>query len=98
MQAYKINVASSFVLVLLSVIALVTVITGLVWPPPVPEPDEGTQAHPFQLSIAGLLPMSVIAVATANWRQPRRSLVPLVIAFILTLLAFAGLYHLEHLL
>ena len=97
MRAHQVNRLSSVVLVLLSATALLTVVTGLIWPPPMPEPDEGTQAHLFQLSVAGLLPMTVLVVATADWRQPRRSLLPLVVAFVAAALAFAGLYNLEHL-
>ena len=97
MRAQRINRLSSVLLILLSVTALVTVVTGLIWPPPLLEPDEGTQAHVFQLSIAALLPMTVIVVGTADWHQPWRSLLPLVIAFIAAVLAFAGLYYLEHL-
>ena len=96
MRAHHVNRMSSVVLVVLSVTALVTVLTGLIWPPSTPEADEGTQAHVFQLSIAGLLPIAVLVVGTADWRQPRRSLVPLVTAFVMAVLAFAGLYYLEH--
>jgi hypothetical protein len=97
MREHQINRVSSVLLILLSATALVSVGTGLIWPPLLPEADEGTQAHVFQLSIAGLLPMTVIVVGTADWSQPRRSLLPLVIAFIEAGLAFAGLYYLEHL-
>jgi energy-coupling factor transporter transmembrane protein EcfT len=96
MHTRHINRASGVVLVLLSLVALVTVATGLVWPPQTPEPDEGTQAHIFQLSIVGLLPMIVIFVGTADWRQTWRSAQPIALAFLATLLAFAGLYYLEH--
>ena len=45
MRTQHINSLSSVMLVLLSLTALATVVTGLIWPPPMPEPDEGTQAH-----------------------------------------------------
>ena len=96
MRTQQINRVSRVVLILLSLTALVTVVTGLIWPPPLPEPDEGTQAHIFQLSVAALLPMTVIVLGTADWRQPWRSVRPLVIAVGATVLAFAGLYYLEH--
>jgi cytochrome bd-type quinol oxidase subunit 2 len=96
MRTYQINRASSVVLVLLSLTALVTVVTGLIWPPPMPESDEGTQAHIFQLSIAALLPVAIVVVATADWRQPWRGVRPLVISVVVTVLAFGGLYYLEH--
>lgn len=92
----QINRVSSVGLVLLSLTALVTVVSGLISPPPVPQPDEGTQAHIFQLAIVGLLPMTVIVVGTADWRQPWRSARPIALAVVATALAFAGLYYLEH--
>jgi len=97
MRTRQINQMSSIVLVLLSVIALITVVTGVISPPPVPEPDEGTQAHIFQVSIAALVPMTIVVLGTANWRQPWRSLLPLIISAAVTMLAFIGLYYLEHL-
>ena len=96
MRTQQIHRVSRVVLILLSLTALGTVVTGLIWPPPTPEPDEGTQAHIFQLSIAALLPMTVVVLGTADWRQPWRSVRPLVIAVGATVLAFAGLYYLEH--
>jgi hypothetical protein len=97
MRTQQINRVSSVVLILLSLTALVTVVTGLIWPPPMPEPDEGTQAHIFQLSIAALLPMTLVVLGTADWRQPWRSVRPLVVSVCATMLAFGGLYYLEHL-
>jgi len=96
MRTQHINSLSSVILVLLSLTTLATVVTGLIWPPPMPEPDEGTQAHIFQLSIAALLPLTVAALATADWRQPWRSTRPVAISTTATVLAFAGLYYLEH--
>jgi hypothetical protein len=97
MDTQQINRVSGVVLVLLSLTALVTVATGLIWPPPIPQPDEGTQAHVFQLSIVGLLPITVLVVGTADWRRPWRSARPIVFAAVATAFAFAGLYYLEHL-
>ena len=97
MRTQQINRVSGLLLMLLSLTALVTVVTGLIWPPPMPEPDEGTQAHIFQLSIAGLLPVTVLVVGTADWHRPWRSARPIVFAVVATTLAFAGLYYVEHL-
>jgi hypothetical protein len=96
MRTQWINRVSSGVLILLSLTALVTVVTGLIWPPSMPEADEGTQAHIFQLSIAALFPMTIVVLGTADWRQPWRSARPPVISVAATVLAFAGLYYLEH--
>ena len=97
MHARQLNRVSGAVLILLSLVALLTVLTGLIWPPPVPEPDEGTQAHIFQIATAGLLPATVLVVSSADWSRPWRSARPLAFACVATLLAFAGLYYLEHL-
>jgi cytochrome bd-type quinol oxidase subunit 2 len=96
MRTQQIHRVSRVVLILLSLTALVTVVSGLIWPPPMPEADEGTRAHIFQFSIAALLPTTVVVLGTADWRQPSRSVRPLVIAVAATVLAFAGLYYLEH--
>jgi hypothetical protein len=95
-RTQQINRVTAVVLVVLSLTALITVATGLIWPPPKLEPDEGAQAHIFQLSIAGLVPVTVAVLGTADWRHAWRSLQPVVIAFLSTVLAFAGLYYLEH--
>jgi hypothetical protein len=61
-----------------------------------PQPDEGTPAHLFQLSIVALVPMIVLFFATADWRQPWRSARPLRFATVAVALAFGALYYLEH--
>lgn len=96
MHAQTLHRLSSAVLILLALTALITVVTGFIWPPPKPELDEGTQAHVFQLSVTGLLPMTVLVVGTTDWRRPARSGWPLIVAAVATALAFAGLYYLEH--
>src|SRR5262245_56218310 len=96
MRIQQINHVSGMVVILLSLTALITVGTGLISPPPIPESDEGTQAHIFQLSIAALLPTTIVFLATADWRQPRRSVRPVAISALSTVLAFTGLYYLEH--
>ncbi len=97
MHSQQLSRISSVVLVLLSLVALFTVVTGLIWPPPVRQADEGTQAHIFQISIVGLLPMAVLVVSSADWHRPWPSARPLIFASVATMLAFAGLYYLEHL-
>jgi hypothetical protein len=57
----------------------------------------GTRAHIFQLSMAALLPMTIVVIATADWQEPWHGVRPLVTSATATVLAFAGLYHLEHL-
>ncbi len=96
MSAHQVNRASSVALIILSLTALLTVLNGLMQPPQPPPQDEGTGAHIFQLSIVSLVPMTLLFVASADWRQPWRSARPLAFAAVATVLAFAALYYLEH--
>lgn len=77
----------------LSLLALVLVLIGYTQPP---QPDEGALAHIFQLSIVVLFPVTLMYLATADWRQPTRGAWPLVIAAAALVLAFGALYYLEH--
>ncbi|GAC1658910.1 MAG: hypothetical protein NVS9B15_20990 [Acidobacteriaceae bacterium] len=89
----KIERYSLIALFVLSLVALGTVITGFFQPP---QPDEGTAAHIFQLSIAAFVPALLLFICTADRKRPmeiaRRITVPAAILVI----AFAALYHLEH--
>jgi hypothetical protein len=93
MPAQQINRLSGKVLIVLSCTALLAVLSGYAQPA---QPDEGTAAHIFQLSIAALLPTILLSLATADWRQPLRSTRPAAFAAAALLLAFAALYYLEH--
>jgi hypothetical protein len=94
MGAQQINRVSSKVRVVLSLIAVLAVISGCTKPL---QPDEGTAAHIFQLSIVALVPMIVLFVATAHWRQPLQTVArPLAIPAAALVLAFAALYYVEH--
>ena len=93
MGRQKINRFSGRGAIALSVIALLAVLSGYTQPP---QPDEGTAAHIFQLSIVALAPMVLLFLITADWRQPLRNLRTLAFAVATLLLAFAALYHLEH--
>lgn len=93
MNAQRINRVSGKIVIALSVIALLAVLSGYTQPP---QPDEGTAAHIFQLSIVLLVPMILLFLATADWRQPWRSARPLTIPGFALVLAFAALYYLEH--
>jgi hypothetical protein len=87
------NRLSSVGLVLLAFNALLVVLWGYTQPPLL---DEGTGAHIFQLSVAALIPVTIIFLATADWSQPRRSARPLALAAPAIVLAFGALYYLEH--
>jgi len=96
MASRTVNGVSSGLMILLSLTALLTVLTGYVNTPQPPPTDEGTQAHIFQLSIAAMAPAILLFIATADWARPSRSVRPLLFAAAAVGLAFAALYHLEH--
>jgi hypothetical protein len=87
------NRLSSVGLVLLALYALLVVLWGYTQPPLL---DDGTGAHIFQLSVAALIPVTIIFLTTADWRQPRRFARPVALAAPATVLAFGALYYLEH--
>ena len=89
----EINNLSGYVILFLSVIALLAVVTGYGEPP---QQDEGTAAHIFQLSIMALAPTILLFLATADWRQPLRTVRPLLLAALFLVLVFGALYYLEH--
>ncbi len=93
MQAEQINRISSKVIIVLSLVALITVLTGYAQPP---QPDEGSAAHIFQIAIVLLVPMILLFVATADWRQRMRGARPLAFPATVLVVAFAALYYLEH--
>lgn len=93
MRGPQINRLSGKVLIVLSSIALLTVLSGYTQPP---QPDEGAGAHIFQLSIVALVPIIFLFLATADWRQPLRSARPLAFPAAALAFAFGALYYLEH--
>ena len=97
MTAHKINRLSSKVIFVLSVLALLSVLSGYTHLPQTPEPDEGTAAHIFQLSIAAVALAVLVFLATADWKQPLRTVRPLAFPAAALTLACGALYYLEHL-
>jgi hypothetical protein len=93
MRWQHINSVTGKVVIALSLSALLAVLSGYRQPP---QPDEGAAAHIFQLSIAALVPMTLLFIATADWRQPLRSARPLAFPSAALVLAFGALYYLEH--
>jgi hypothetical protein len=96
MDSQKLNRVSGKTLMVLSLIALLTVLSGYIQPPQRPEADEGTAAHIFQLAVVAVVPALLVFLGTADWRQPSRSVRPLAIPVAALLLAFGALYYLEH--
>jgi energy-coupling factor transporter transmembrane protein EcfT len=93
MRGQQINRVSGKVLIVLSLAALLAVLSGYTQPP---QPDEDAAGHIFQLSIVALVPTIVLFIATADWRQPRRSARPLAFSAVALIFAFTALYCLEH--
>jgi cytochrome bd-type quinol oxidase subunit 2 len=89
----QINRIARAVLLVLSLAALIAVLSGYLQ---APAPDEGISAHIFQLAIAALAPAVLVFLATADWTRPGRSTRPLVFPAAVVLLAFSSLYYLEH--
>jgi hypothetical protein len=93
MHGQQINRVSGKVVIVLSLTALFAVLSGYTQPR---QPDEGAAAHIFQLSIVALVPMILLFLATADWRQPLRSARPLAFPAVALVLAFGALYYLEN--
>ncbi len=93
MHAQRINRVSGKVIIVLSLIALLAVLSGYLQPP---QPDEGSAAHIFQISIVLLVPMILLFLATTDWRRPSRSARSLAFPAATLVVAFAALYYLEH--
>ncbi|MGA7382293.1 MAG: hypothetical protein WBX03_15695 [Terriglobales bacterium] len=93
MPAHQINRISGNLLIILSLTALLAVLTGYAQPP---QPDEGIAAHIFQLSIVALLPAVLLFLATVDCKRPLRSTRPVAFAAAPLVVAFAALYYLEH--
>jgi len=101
METPQINRYSAIALHVFSFLALVPLLVvvggGLLrgqLPPPAP--DEGTGAHIFQLSIAALLPVGFVFLATADWTRPVRLLTQLAAPAAFVVIAFGLLYYYEH--
>jgi hypothetical protein len=93
MGAQQIDRVSGLIIVVLSLTALIAVLSGYAQPP---QPDEGAAAHIFQLSIVALVPMILLFLVTADWKRPLRSARALIFSTASLVLAFGALYYLEH--
>jgi hypothetical protein len=101
MRGQQMNRLSTIALVVLSVSALLTLLPVaaralLAGQLPPPDPDEGTAAHIFQLSIAALVPTGLVFLSTADWNQPSRIVRRLAFPTAAVVLAFCFLYYWEH--
>ena len=89
----QINRISVVLMLALSVIALVTVLSGYLQKP---LPDEGAAAHIFQLAIAAIGIVGLVFLATADWSRPWQITRLLFIPAGVVIFAFTALYYLEH--
>jgi hypothetical protein len=93
MSGERINQVSGRVVTGLSVLALLTVVSGYFQ---ARQADEGAAAHIFQLSIVLIVPTILLFFVTADWARPWRSLRTLVVPCAALVAAFGALYYLEH--
>jgi hypothetical protein len=93
MIAQRLNRISLKSLIVLSLIALLTVISGYFQ---APHADEGSAAHIFQISVVLFVAALLVFLATADWKQPARSARALLIPGSALILSFAALFYLEH--
>jgi hypothetical protein len=93
MEAQRVNRISARIVMVLSLLALLMAISGYFQPP---QPDEGAAAHIFQLAMVAMVPAILLFLATADWKQPLASIRRLAIPATALVLAFGGLYYLEH--
>lgn len=96
MQTERLNRVCSRLVLVLSLIALFTVLLGFTQPRQPAPTDEGTGAHIFQIAIVLSAAAVLLFLFSADWRQPVRSIRPLLIPGAVLVAAFTALYYLEH--
>ena len=93
MRVQKINRISGRAALVLSLAALLSVLSGYFQPP---QRDEGVAAHIFQLSIAAVVPTILLFLVSADWRRPLRNARTLAFTLASLVLSFGALFYLEH--
>jgi hypothetical protein len=96
MHSDRLNIVSSRIILVLSLIALLTVINGYTQPRHPAPTDEGAGAHIFQIAIVLVVPALLLFLFTADWKRPARSSLRLAVPGIALVAAFTALYFLEH--
>jgi hypothetical protein len=97
MNSARVNRISSVVMLVLSLTASV-VPWSLAWLRGFDQPpleDEGTSAHLFQLSIAALVPVTLIFFATADWARPWPVIRRVAVPAVLVVLSVTALFYYE---
>ena len=95
MPSDKLNLVSSRIILVLSLIAFLTVLTGYLQPRHPAPTDEGAGAHIFQIAVVLVMMTGLIFLFTANWKNPLRSARRLVLPGVTLVAAFPALYFLE---
>ncbi len=95
MSRHGISRLAGVTLIVLSLVALLTVLSGYLQPAQPPEADEGAAAHIFQLSVAASALTLPVFCVTAEWSKPLQSARPLLVSGAALALAFGALYYLE---
>jgi hypothetical protein len=96
MHSEKLNLFSARVVLVFSMIALVTVLSGYIQPRHPAPVDEGAGAHIFQMSIVLTSGGLLLFLFTADWKQPWRHARRLALPGVALVAAFSALYLLEH--
>lgn len=96
MHADKLNRISGRIVLILSLVALLSVLSGFTLPRHRAPDDEGAAAHIFQIAVALVVPALLLFAFTADWKQPSRSVLRLAVPALAPLAAFTALYCLEH--
>jgi hypothetical protein len=98
MRGEQVHLISSRLVTALSLLALLTVLSGYLQPPHTQtgRGDEGTAAHIFQISIVLTALTILLYIATADWTRPLQSARPLALPAAFLVAAFTALYYLEH--
>jgi hypothetical protein len=96
MHAENLNRFCGRAALVLSLIALLTVLSGYTQPRHPAPTDEGAAAHIFQIAVVLAVPTLLLFAFTADWKRPSRSALRLAVPGILLVAAFTALYFLEH--
>lgn len=93
MISQRLNRISRKSLIMLSAMALIAVLSGYFQ---APQPDEGSAAHIFQISVVLFVAALLVFLATGDWKQPARTVRGLIIPGSALVLSFVALFCLEH--
>ena len=96
MHADKLNRISGRIVLILSLIALLSVLSGYTLPRHPAPTDEGAAAHIFQIAVVLVVPALLLFALTADRKQPSRSVLRMAVPALALVAAFTALYFLEH--